>query len=283
MSAGPFRVPAERSPGTSLNREQRVRFSFDGESYEGFRGDSLASALLANGVRTISRSFKFHRPRGVYASGIEEPNAFVQTGTGATSVPSERAPLVELSEGLQAESLSRRGFDPWRVLDFTARLWAAGFYNRTFIWPSWHSYEGIIRRMAGFGQAPAGSDPDRYEGRNLHCDVLVIGGGEAGLEAAYEAARGGARVVLVEQGSELGGRSSWNGAAKPGQSSKEWAQRLANVQILTRTTAVGYYEQDVVALVERVADAQKRPGVPRERYWIARAKRVVIATGAIEQ
>jgi sarcosine oxidase subunit alpha len=283
MSAGPFRLPAGRAAGSALNRQQRVRFSFDDRTYEGYEGDSLASALLANGVRTVSRSFKFRRPRGVYSSGIEETNAFVQLGTGASSVPSARATLVELTEGLRASSLTRRGFDVGRVLDFTAPLWAAGFYNRTFIWPSWHFYEGIIRRMAGFGHAPTERDPDRYESRNLHCDVLIVGSGERGLAAASEAASGGARVVLVEQASHLGGRDAWNGGAPQVQSQDHWSRQLPNVQILTRTTAVGYYDRDIVTLLESVPNTKAHSGLPRERYWIVRASRVIFATGAIEQ
>lgn len=283
MSAGPFRLPAERCPGSALNRTQRVRFTFDGETFEGYRGDTLASALLANGVRIVSRSFKFRRPRGVFSSGVEEPNAFVQLGTGASVVSSARATLVELEEGLQAHSMVKRGFDLGRVLDFTAPLWAAGFYNRTFIWPNWHTYEPFIRRMAGFGHAPDQPDHDRYDTRNLHCDVLVIGGGAAGLEAANEAAQSGASVVLVEQSSELGGRGAWNGATDQGQSTASRLAHLPNVQILTHTTAVGYYDRDVVTLVESVRSSNGNSRLPRERYWIVRAQRVVIATGAIEQ
>lgn len=289
MSAGPFRLPAARCAGSALDRERRVRFVFDGETYEGYAGDTLASALLANAVRTVSRSFKFRRPRGVYSSGVEEPNAFVQLGTGP-SVSSARATLIELEDGLQADSLARRRFDFARVLDFTAPLWAAGFYNRTFLWPSWHTYERLIRRMAGFGHAPAEPDPDRYDTRNLHCDVLVVGGGAAGLEAASEAAQSGARVVLVEQASELGGRGSWMGSSGTPQSSDRREHpaasrlsRMANVRILTRTTAVGYYDRDIVTLVETVPAARAPSRLPRERYWIVRANRVVLATGAIEQ
>lgn len=290
MSAGPFRVSADRGVGQALDRQQRIEFTFDGRTYAGVKGDTLASALLANGVRTVSRSFKFRRPRGVYSSGIEEPNAFVELGTGAAVEPSARATLVEIYEGLQASSLARRGFDFGRVLDFTAPLWAAGFYNRTFTWPSWHTYERWIRRMAGFGHAPEGADPDRYEHRNLHCDVLVVGGGAAGLAAADEAAQSGARVVLVEQAGELGGRSAWHSSSlQPEsyeQSVRHMASRVAqhpNVQILTRTTAVGYHDRDVVTLLESVPVTHRSAGQPRERFWIVRAGRVVLAQGAIEQ
>lgn len=290
MNFGPFRLSTKRCAGSALNRDQRVRFTFDGRPYEGYQGDTLASALLANGLRTVSRSFKFRRPRGVYSSGIEETNAFVQLGAGASSVPSARATLVELTEGLRANSLARRRFDIGRTLDFTASLWAAGFYNRTFTWPGWHAYEWLIRRMAGFGHAPMERDPDRYECRNLHCDVLVVGSGEGGLKTASEAARSGARVVLVEQASELGGRGAWNGSSPQVQWSDQWIhlavsrlRQMPNVEILTRTCSVGFYDRDVVTLLESVAHAEARAGLPRERYWIVRATRVVFATGAIEQ
>ena len=281
MSMGPYRLAPARDIGMAIDRHRRVRFSFDDKTYEGYAGDTLASALLANGVRTVSRSFKFRRPRGVYSSGSEEPNAFVQLGTDASTVLSARATLVALTEGMQASSLTRRGFDAGRVLDLTAPLWAAGFYNRTFIWPSWHTYEGIIRRLAGFGQVPNESDPDRYESRNLHCDVLVVGGGERGLAAVSEAANGGARVVLVDQSSELGGRAA--SASQAVQQIVTRLRQMSNVTILTRTTAVGYYDRDIVTLLESVSQTNEGSGLPRERFWTVRTGRAIFATGAIEQ
>jgi sarcosine oxidase subunit alpha len=259
----------------------------------GCAGDTLASALLANGVRTISRSFKFHRPRGVYTCGVEEPNALVQIGSGASTVPSSRSTLIELYEGLEA--LSHTGWpstqlDFGRVLDFTAPLWAAGFYNKTFMWPSWHVYEGFVRRLAGFGYAPPQPDLDHYVARNLHCDVLVIGGGERGLRAASAAAAVGSRVVLVDQSAQLGGRSAWDGSRIDGTPGVGWVQaaadrlaKLVDMLILRRTTAVGYYDHDVVTLIESVPIDEVESGAPRERYWIVRAQRVIVATGAIEQ
>src|SRR5262249_32801263 len=159
---------------------------------------------------------KFHRPRGVFSCGVEEPNALVQLGEGARLVPSCRAPTIELHSGLEARS--QEGwpsvrFDFGRTLDFTAPLWSAGFYNKTFMWPKWPTYEGIIRRLAGLGHAPSERDPDRYEVAHLHCDTLVVGAGRTGMCAALDAARAGARVVLVEQDSVLGGRASWDGSA----------------------------------------------------------------------
>src|SRR4029077_22888 len=194
---GPYRLPY----GGLIDRTRKIPFRFDGKTYMGHPGDTLAAALLANGVRTVARSFKFHRPRGIYTSGVEEPNALLQVGTGARAIPAARAPMVELSEGLEARSQEgwpSVNLDIGRALDAVAPLWAAGFYNKTFIWPSWHAYEGVIRRLAGLGHAPREPDPDHYETANLHCDVLIVGGGRSGLNAAFAASQSGARVVLVE-------------------------------------------------------------------------------------
>jgi sarcosine oxidase subunit alpha len=292
--AGPYRL----TYGGEIDRTRRLVFRFDGETFHGHPGDTLASALLANGVRTVARSFKFHRPRGVYSCGVEEPNALLRVGTGAHAVPSARAPVIELTDCLEA--FSQEGWpslrcDVGRILDCVAPLWSAGFYNKTFIWPGWHVYEGTIRRLAGLGRAPQTSDPDRYEVCNLHCDVLVVGGGTAGLEAALEAARGGERVVLVEQDGALGGQASWDGSVIELLPAPVWIRnadhelsRLPDVRVMTRTTAVGHYDHGVVALLERTdpmerANANPTKPVPRERYWMVRTGRVVLATGTIEQ
>lgn len=279
--------------GGAIDRDRPIRFRFNGKPLVGFAGDSLASALLASGKRTVGRSFKFHRPRGVYSCGVEEPNALVRIGSGARVLPSARSTLIELHEGIEAFSNSgwpNLHWDLGRVLDFTAPLWAAGFYNKTFIWPSWHAYEWLVRRMAGSGHAPPEPDPDRYDVRNLHCDTLVIGGGGAGLRAANAAAQAGSRVVLVDQGMQLGGRCSWNGSKVDGMAGTSWVQettarlsRIQDVRILRRTTAVGYYESGIVTLLESLPASEIERGAPRERYWIVRAKYVVLATGAIEQ
>jgi sarcosine oxidase, subunit alpha len=286
MTAGPYRL----EDGGQLDRTRAIPFRFDGRILTGHPGDTLASALLANGVRTVARSFKFHRPRGIYSCGMEEPSALVQLGRGARKTPTCRAPTIELHEGLEA--FSQAGwpsvrFDLGRAFDFTAPLWSAGFYNKTFIWPKWRLYEGIIRQLAGLGRAPSERDPDRYDVGNIHCDMLVVGGGRSGLTAALEAARAGARVVLVEQQQVLGGRVAWDGSRVGDRSAASWVSGVSSelnhlgVQVLSRTTAVAYHDHDVVMLLERVTE--ECPPSARERLWIVRAQRVALATGVIEQ
>jgi sarcosine oxidase subunit alpha len=284
---GPYRL----ATGGRVDRSRAVRFSFDGRELSGLEGDTVASALLANGVRVVGRSFKYHRPRGIFSAGVEEPNALVRLHRGAHVVPSARATITPLSASLAVGTHTgwpSVRFDLFRVLDFVKPLFAAGFYNKTFIWPAWHWYEGAIRRMAGLGLAPEERDPSRYHLRNIHCEVLIVGGGVAGLRAAAEAAQRGARVLLVEQESELGGAQRWDGSGADGQPSRQWIEstlrRLAenpDVKILTRTTATSYHEHNVLGMVERVGE-DTTVGL-RERYWVVRTKRIVLATGAIEQ
>jgi sarcosine oxidase subunit alpha len=262
--AGPYRLKGTADAGP-------VEFRFDGRVVRGIKGDTVASALLANGIRVVSRSFKFHRPRGIFSGGYEEPNALVQLHSGAHSIPCARATLIPLSAGLEVASEAgwpSVSFDVLRVIDFVHNVFAAGFYNKTFIWLSWHVYEPIIRKLAGFGRAPTGPDPDRYETRHAHCEVLVVGGGAAGSKAAKAAAADGRRVILVEQDEHLSGDvSSLEG--------------LENVLILRRTMAVAYYDHELVTLLETLADGGGSRA--RERLWIVRAGRVILATGAIEQ
>jgi sarcosine oxidase, subunit alpha len=299
--SGPFRITPspDRDFGTGIVRNRPLQFCFDGRRFTGYEGDSLASALLASGARTVARSFKFHRPRGIYSCGVEEPNALVQLARGVRAIPSARATLVELREGLEA--FSQAGWpsvrtDIGRALDLAPALWAAGFYNKTFMWPNWHAYEGFVRRLAGLGRIPEGPDPDRYEVHNRHCDVLIVGAGAAGLHAAAAAAAEGLRVVLVEQAREFGGRAAWDGSLIEGVPGARWTAEIAEtlrvypeLRILTGTTAVGFHDRGVLTLVERLPETEHSPAadqgvcLPRERYWIVRADRVVLATGAIEQ
>jgi sarcosine oxidase subunit alpha len=246
-------------------------FRFDGRVLWGIEGDTVASALLANGFRVVARSFKFHRPRGIFSAGFEEPNALVQLHSGAHAIPCARATLVPLSAGLEVFSQSgwpSLSHDALRAIDFMHSVFAAGFYNKTFMWPNWHVYEPIIRKLAGFGRAPSGPDPDRYDTHHAHCDLLVIGGGAAGVNAAKAANTIGQRVILVEQDELLGGDALSLG-------------NIANIQLLLRTTAVAYYDHHLVALAEAVVAGGNC--MPRERLWLVRARRVMLATGALEQ
>ena len=290
-----------RIPGAGrLTPARPLRFSFDGRTYAGLEGDTLASALLANGVHLVGRSFKYHRPRGFLSAGAEEPNALVGIRRGGDRhTPNVRATVQELHDGLDAVSQNRwpsLSFDLGAVNDLAAPFFSAGFYYKTFMWPkaAWkHIYEPFIRSAAGLGTAPTHPDPDHYASRYAHCDVLVIGGGAAGLCAALAAATSGVSVILADEQPEFGGSLRFeSGAIIEGQPGWEWAQaaavRLAampNVRLLPRTTAFGYYTQNIVGLAERVTDhlAAPDPALPRERLWQVRAKRVVLATGAIER
>lgn len=286
MKRGPYRLET----GGLIDRNKPIEFSFDGRLLAGFEGDSLASALLASGVRTVARSFKFHRPRGVFSAGIEEPNALVQLHSGARAIPSARATVVPLARGLEAYTQSgwpNVSCDALRVLDVFAPLFAAGFYNKTFMWPSWHVYEPVIRKLAGLGRSPVEPDPDRYETHNAHCDVLIVGAGVAGLQAAIAAANAGERVILVDQDTQPGGQSRWDRSVVEGVPAAQWLaatldqlQRAPDVKVMPGTMAVGCYDHNVTTLVE---SPTARGGAARERYWIVRTQRLVLATGAIEQ
>jgi len=286
--------------GGRIDRARRVAFSFDGRDYTGFAGDTLASALLANGVHLVGRSFKYHRPRGILAAGVEEPNALVEVDRGdGRRTPNLRATQVELYDGLVAISQNRYPslrFDIGSAANLVSRLLPAGFYYKTFMWPAsfWKRvYEPVIRAAAGLGRAPVDADPDRYLHRYAHCDVLVIGAGAAGLAAARAAAATGARVILCDEQSELGGGLLSEGAATiDGAPAAAWAaaavgelDAAANVTLLRRTTAFGWYPDNLIGLAERVTDHMARPDpwLPRERMWQVRAGRVVIATGAHER
>jgi sarcosine oxidase subunit alpha len=290
-----------RIPGAGrLTPARSARFSFDGQSYTGLQGDTLASALLANGVHLVGRSFKYHRPRGILSAGSEEPNALVTVSRDAArKTPNVRATVQELYDGLTSISQNRwpsLAYDVGAVNDLGSPFFSAGFYYKTFMWPkaAWKGlYEPFIRAAAGLGVAPDQPDPDHYASRFAHCEILIVGGGAAGIAAALAAAESGLRVILCDEQAELGGALHFeSGATIDGQDGWSWAQasvaKLAamdNVRILPRTTAFGYYAQNFVGLVERVTDHLSSPGhdLPRERLWQVRAKRVILATGAIER
>ncbi len=286
--------------GGRIDRSRTIRFTFDGKAYSGFAGDTLASALLANGVRVFGRSFKYHRPRGIIAAGSEEPNALVTVVRDqARYTPNLRATQVELYDGLVAASQNRwpsLAFDVQAVNDVLSPLLPAAFYYKTFMWPrsAWHRlYEPFIRRAAGLGEPPTLPDPDRYSQRFAHCDVLVVGAGPAGIAAALTASASGARVMLCDEQPEFGGSLLDEPAATiDGKASSDWIRESIailrsrpNVTLLVRTTAFGYFPHNLVGLNERITEHQSAPAAdtPRERLWQVRARRVVLATGSIER
>ena len=281
-----------------VDRSAPLKFSFDGRQYEGYRGDTLASALLANGVHLVGRSFKYHRPRGIMTAGSEEPNALIQLGSGNRTDPNLRATRVELYDGLVAASQNRwpsLTFDIGAMNNLLHRFLPSGFYYKTFMWPAswWLKYEHWIRRAAGLGKAPTGRDPDRYEKRHGHADVLIVGGGPAGLAAALAAGRTGARVMLVDEGDALGGALLGDrDQTIDGGPALDWVRRtvaelgaMPEVSLLKRTTATGYYDHNYLSLLERVTDhlGTAPDHTPRQRLWKVRVKRVVLAAGAIER
>ncbi|MCB1311297.1 MAG: sarcosine oxidase subunit alpha [Sedimentitalea sp.] len=277
-----------------------VKFTFDGKTVTGRAGDTVASALLANGQHLMGRGFKYHRPRGVVTAGSEEPNALVGITRGnGRFEPNTRATMQEIYSGLTAESQNKwpsLAFDVGAINDRLYMMFSAGFYYKTFMWPRsfWDSvYEPFIRKAAGLGKAPTEVDPDQYASRFLHCDVLVVGSGPSGLAAALTAGRAGADVVIVDEHSEMGGTLlSEPQAVIDGLPAWEWLagavaelDAMSNVRRMTRTTAIGYYHQNMIGMVERITDhlAMLPENAPRERMWRVRAGEVVLAQGAIER
>jgi glycine cleavage system aminomethyltransferase T/NADPH-dependent 2,4-dienoyl-CoA reductase/sulfur reductase-like enzyme len=268
-----------------------INFSFDGKTYQAQKGDTLAAALLRNGIGLVGRSFKYHRPRGIMTAGIEEPNALVTVGDGGRTEPNTRATDVFVYEGLVAKSQNRwpnLSFDIGAVFGLAAPVLSAGFYYKTFFGSAkrWMFYEHFIRRAAGLGNAPTETDPDRFSQRAAFCDVLVVGAGPAGLSAALEAAEAGKRVILVEQDNILGSSLIRDPQELDGAWVEATAERIraAGGRILTRTTASGYWEHDLVTLTQRVSEPGQIPhdGVA-QRLWHVRAGQVILAAGSIER
>ncbi len=282
--------------GRLLDRSRAVAFSFNEKRFTGHAGDTLASALLANGQVLMGRSFKYHRPRGVIASGAEEPNALVGLGRGARFEPNQRVTTTELFEGLEARSQNH-----WPSLDLDigvvnnrlARFLPAGFYYKTFMAPraAWkHLFEPVIRASAGLGRAPRDRDADAYEHFHAHVDVLIVGGGIAGLQAARTAGAAGAQVLLVEQTAHWGGRAPVDDARIDGLPADEWIKNavqelesMDNIHLRLRCMGAGVYDHGYALAHERIADHTPGDTRPRHRLWKIRARRIVTATGALER
>lgn len=287
-----------RISGGQIDRDKTLKFTFDGREYSGHLGDTLASALLANDVRLMGRSFKYHRPRGVLTAGSEEPNALVELRSGARQEPNTRATTTELFDGLRAKSQNRLGplqFDLLAINDRLSNFLAAGFYYKTFMWPAafWEKlYEPIIRRAAGLGSLSLQDDPDVYDKGFLHCDLLIVGAGPAGLMAAQTAGRAGAIVILADEDFRMGGRLNSETNEVGDLLGADWAasvvaelSALPNVRLLPRTTVIGAFDHGIYGAVERVSDhlATPDPGKPRQILWRIYTKRTMLCAGAIER
>ena len=284
--------------GGYINRSKKISFKFNGKKYFGYEGDTLASALIANGVHLVGRSFKYHRPRGFIGAGIEEPNAQVQLYSGSKTEPNAIATTVELVEGLVAKS---QNCWPSVSLDFGAinnllhKFFPAGFYYKTFMWPKnfWYKvYEPIIRRAAGLGVAPLKPDPDRYEHKFEYCDILVVGSGPSGLASALAAAKNGAKVMLAEDKPRFGGSLLTDEVTIGNKKGKDWADEtitllksMPNVIVKKRSQVFGYYDHNMMVMIERTKDHIENPTqyTPRQKLWYIRAKEVIISTGSIER
>ena len=287
-----------RIEGGQIDRNTTINFRFDGMNYTGHQGDTLASALLANGVRLMGRSFKYHRPRGVVTAGSEEPNALVELRSGPRQEPNTRATVTELFDGLEANSQNYMGslkFDLLGINDRLSNFLTAGFYYKTFMWPKvfWEKlYEPIIRRAAGLGSLSLEDDPDLYDKGFLHCDLLVVGSGPSGLQAALTAGRSGADVIIADEDFVLGGRLNSETFEIGGQAGADWATKavaelvsLPNVRVMPRTSIIGAYDHGIYGAVERNADHLAVPaaGKPRQTLWRIYSKQAIVAAGAIER
>lgn len=283
--------------GGVVDCNQPIRFTFNGKQYIGYQGDTVASALLANGIKLIGRSWKYHRPRGVIGDGAEEPNAIFQVEQGAYTIPNVRGTQAEIYEGMVLKSTNvwpSVKFDLLSVNRFFARVLPAGFYYKTFMWPKslWRTYEHFIRKASGLGASPVDSDPDSYEKTNAHCDILVIGAGPTGIMAALTAAKAGVRVMLLDEQADFGGRLLSQDVCVDGVESRDWVankidelRSFKDVQLIKRATAFGYHDANFVTVNERLTDhlsIQDRTSA-REKVWRVRAKQIVLATGAHER
>ena len=281
-----------------INRDKKISFKFNGKNYSGYEGDTLASALIANGVHLIGRSFKYHRPRGFFGVGVDEPYAMVQLYRNNETEPNVRATEQELFEGLEAKSINcwpSVNFDIGAINNFLNRFFPAGFYYKTFMWPRsfWHKvYEPFIRKAAGFGVASTNHDKERYEHKYEYCDLLIAGSGPSGLASAYAAAKNGARIILAEDKPRYGGSLLTSEVNIGNQSGKDWAEKIIaelkempNVTVKNRSQVFGYYDHNMLVMSERVSDhlPKSKKFSPKQRLWYIRAKEVIISSGSIER
>ncbi len=283
--------------GGRIDRDKPISFSFDGVQYTGFQGDTIASALLANGVSMVGRSWKYHRPRGIIGDGAEEPNAIFQVEQGAHTIPNVRATQAEIYPGMVVNSIHgwpSVKFDALAIFGWFSRFLPAGFYYKTFMWPGkfWHVYEHFIRKASGLGHSPRELDPSHYDKRNAHCDLLVVGSGPSGIAAALTAGRAGARVILADEQAQFGGRLLSSNDNIDNKAAADWLNdaltelaAMPDVVLLKRSTVFGYHDANFLTINEQRHDhisVDQRRGA-REVVWRVRAKQVVLATGAHER
>ncbi len=284
--------------GGLINRNKKISFKFNGKKYFGYEGDTLASALIANGVHLVGRSFKYHRPRGFFGAGVDEPYAIVQMNRNNEVDPNVRATEQELFQGLEAKSVNcwpNVDFDIGAINNFLGKFFPAGFYYKTFMWPKsfWYKvYEPIIRKAAGFGAASINHDKEKYEHKYEYCDLLITGSGPSGLASAYAAAQNGAKVILAEDKSRFGGSLLTSNVTIGNQSGREWAEKIIselksmpNVVVKNRSQVFGYYDHNMLVMSERISDhlPKTEKYSPKQRLWYIRAKEVVISSGSIER
>ncbi len=281
-----------------INRNKKISFTFNGKKLFGYEGDTIASALIANGIHLVGRSFKYHRPRGFFGAGVEEPNAKLQVEFNGHSEPNVNATEMELVEGLSATSQNcwpSVNFDIGAINNFLKMFFPAGFYYKTFMWPKsfWYKiYEPFIRKAAGLGVASIEKDKERYEHKFEYCDLLVTGSGPSGLASAYAAAKNGAKVILAEDKPRFGGTLLTDDVSIDNLSGKDWAEKIItelksmpNVTVKNRSQVFGYYDHNMLVMFERVGDhlEKKSKFTPRQRLWYIRAKETILSTGSIER
>lgn len=290
------RIAADKAKGL-IDRNKPINFTFNGKPFEGYAGDTLASALLANKQILVARSFKYHRPRGVFSAGSEEPNALITLRSGAHQEPNVKATVAELYNGLTARSQNHRGslkHDLMAVNDLFSPFLTAGFYYKTFMWPKvfWEKiYEPIIRSSAGLGELSGQDDPDQYDKGFLHCDILIIGAGPCGLSAALCAAQAGSRIILADEDFIMGGRLNSESHSVSGVAGSEWAKStlltltsMNNVRLLNRTTVVGAYDHGIYSALQRETDHLiSSNNKPRQIVWKITCKRAILSAGSTER